>query len=109
MKPMYTSTAAGLPAMAAMVLTEAKIPAMIADWLQERGARGFIGEYGVPKNDIRWNAVLDTFMEHIHAYGLSGTYWAGGKNWNNYALDCSPTNNYTEDSNQMEVLEKYVD
>ncbi len=78
-------------------------------WLQERGARGFIGEYGVPKNDIRWNAVLDTFMEHIHAYGLSGTYWAGGKNWNNYALDCSPTNNYTEDSNQMEVLEKYVD
>ncbi|GHC05747.1 glycoside hydrolase family 5 protein [Cerasicoccus arenae] len=78
-------------------------------WLQEKDARGFLGEYGVPKNDVRWLPVLDNFMAHIHAYGLSGTYWAGGENWSNYVLDCSPTNNYTVDSNQMSVLENYTE
>lgn len=78
-------------------------------WLQEKGARGFIGEYGTPNNDIRWNPILDGFMSHMHAYGLSGTYWAGGKNWSNYPLDCSPTNNYTVDAIQMDVLENYTD
>ncbi len=78
-------------------------------WLQEKGARGFIGEYGTPKNDVLWNEVLDGFMSHMHAYGLSGTYWAGGKNWSNYPLDCSPTNNYTVDAIQMDVLENYTD
>lgn len=78
-------------------------------WLQEKGYRGFVGEYGVPKNDIRWNPLLDEFMSHITSHGLSGTYWAGGENWNNYPLDCSPTNNYTTDSNQMIVLEQYGD
>jgi endoglucanase len=77
-------------------------------WLQERNARGFIGEYGTPKTDARWNRVLEPFMSHITAYGLSGTYWAGGKNWNNYQLDCSPTDNYTVDALQMEVLEQYT-
>jgi aryl-phospho-beta-D-glucosidase BglC (GH1 family) len=77
-------------------------------WLQEKGARGFIGEYGVPKDDIRWMPLMDTFLSHINAYGLSSTYWSAGENWNNYALDCSPTQNYTVDSNQMKVLETYV-
>jgi hypothetical protein len=78
-------------------------------WLQEKGARGFIGEYGIPKDDIRWNPILDNFMSHMYRYGLSGTYWAAGKNWNNYDLDCSPTNDYATDAIQMEILEKYVD
>ncbi|MCB1129819.1 MAG: glycoside hydrolase family 5 protein [Verrucomicrobiae bacterium] len=78
-------------------------------WLQERGAWGFIGEYGTPKNDGRWNNVLEPFLFHLQAYGLSGTYWAGGKNWNNYALDCSPSSNYTVDAVQMQVLETYSD
>ncbi|WP_269522241.1 glycoside hydrolase family 5 protein [Coraliomargarita parva] len=78
-------------------------------WCQEKGVRGFIGEYGTPKDDIRWNNVLDPFMSHIQAYGMSGTYWAGGKNWSDYALDCSPTNSYTVDSFQMEVLENYTE
>ncbi len=78
-------------------------------WLQEKGARGFIGEYGTPKNDIRWNPILDGFMSHMHAYGLSGTYWAGGQDWSDYSLDCSPTNSYTVDAIQMDVLENYTE
>jgi endoglucanase len=77
-------------------------------WLQERNARGFFGEYGIPKNDVRWNPILDRFLKYIFSNGTSGTYWAGGMHWNNYPLDCSPTNNYTNDAQQMEVLEDHV-
>ncbi|WP_269539018.1 glycoside hydrolase family 5 protein [Cerasicoccus fimbriatus] len=77
-------------------------------WLQEKNARGFIGEFGVPNNDARWNVLLDEFMAHISAYGMSGTYWAGGENWGNYALDISPTNSYTTDAIPMQVLENYA-
>lgn len=77
-------------------------------WLQQRGARGFVGEYGIPKNDARWKPILDTFLSYLFANGLSGTYWAGGMHWSNYLLDCSPTSNYTVDAPQMDVLEDYA-
>ncbi|WP_309383843.1 glycoside hydrolase family 5 protein [Cerasicoccus frondis] len=77
-------------------------------WLQEKGYRGFIGEYGVPNNDVRWNTLLGEFMAHISAYGVSGTYWAGGQNWGSYPLDISPTNNYSTDSIPMDVIEDYT-
>jgi endoglucanase len=78
------------------------------EWLEERGARGFIGEYGVPGNDPRWLTVLDNFLAYIQAHGLSGTYWAGGPWWGSYALSCEPTNNFTADRPQMSVLEDYT-
>jgi hypothetical protein len=78
-------------------------------WLQEKGARGFIGEYGIPKDDVRWNTILDNFMSHMYDYGLSGTYWAAGQDWNDYDLDCSPSSDYSTDAIQMEILEKYTD
>lgn len=77
-------------------------------WLQEHHARGFIGEFGTPKTDVRWNRVLEPVVSHIAAYGLNSTYWAGGKNWGNYQLDCSPTSDYTVDSIQMDVLEQHI-
>jgi len=83
--------------------------APFATWLQKMGARGFIGEYGIPDNDVRWNTILDTFMSYLSANGLSGTYWAGGMHWGSYILDCSPSDNYTVDAPQMEVLEDYAD
>ncbi|MFA6289534.1 MAG: glycoside hydrolase family 5 protein [Opitutaceae bacterium] len=76
-------------------------------WLQERGAKGFIGEYGVPNNDSRWNVVLDNFLAYLDANGVSGTYWAGGPWWGSYPLSCEPTNNYTVDKPQMSVLQNY--
>lgn len=77
------------------------------EWLQERGAKGFIGEYGVPGDDARWNTVLDNFLAYLDANGVSGTYWAGGPWWGNYSLSCEPTNNFTTDRPQMSVLEQY--
>jgi len=76
-------------------------------WLQERGAKGFIGEYGVPGNDSRWLTVLDNFLAYLDANGVSGTYWAGGPWWGSYALSCEPTSNFTVDKPQMAVLKDY--
>ena len=75
-------------------------------WLQQHGAQGFIGEFGVPGNDPRWLTVLDNFVAAMQASGLSGTYWAGGPWWGNYALSIEPSNG--QDKPQMDVLEKYT-
>jgi len=72
------------------------------DWLKVHHARGFIGEFGVPNNDPRWNEVLDRFLHYLHKNGISGTYWAGGPIWHNYILSCEPAAGV--DAPQMKVL-----
>ncbi|MEZ0217898.1 MAG: cellulase family glycosylhydrolase [Rariglobus sp.] len=77
-------------------------------WLKQRGARGLIGEFGVPNNDARWNVVLDRFLAYLYANGVSGTYWAGGPWWSTgYTLSCEPTSNFTVDKPQMSILQNY--
>ena len=77
-------------------------------WLKQKGARGMIGEYGVPNNDARWNVVLDKFLSYLYANGVSGTYWAGGPWWSSsYTLSVEPTSNFTVDKPQMSVLQNY--
>jgi endoglucanase len=44
-------------------------------WLQQNGARGFLGEFGVPGGDSRWLTVLDNFLATLQKAGISGTYW----------------------------------
>src|SRR5690606_34479588 len=103
------------PAPTTKVMTTKAPPPMIGvdrvtefvEWLDEKGAKGFIGEYGVPGNDSRWLTVLDNFLAYLDANGVSGTYWAGGPWWGSYQLSCEPTNNYTTDKPQMSVLEDY--
>lgn len=53
-------------------------------WLEERGARGFIGEFGVPSDDPRWQVALDNMLAAMNDYGLSGTYWGAGPWFNGY-------------------------
>ncbi|MEZ0497958.1 cellulase family glycosylhydrolase [Sphingomonas sp. IW22] len=53
-------------------------------WLEEKGAKGFIGEFGVPSDDPRWQVVLDNFLETLNEYGLSGTYWGAGSWFDGY-------------------------
>lgn len=55
-------------------------------WLEEKGAKGFIGEFGVPSDDPRWQVVLDNFLETLNEYGLSGTYWGAGSWFDGYRL-----------------------
>jgi aryl-phospho-beta-D-glucosidase BglC (GH1 family) len=50
-------------------------------WCRTRNARCFLGEYGVPRDDARWNTVLDNFLAHLDVEGIGGTYWLGGGDW----------------------------
>jgi endoglucanase len=69
-------------------------------WLQTNNLKGFIGEYGVPADDVRWLDVLDTFMVYLKANHIGGAYWDCAN------LNCDPySGNY--DSEQMSVLEKF--
>jgi endoglucanase len=78
------------------------------EWLEARGARGFLGEYAVPRDDSRWLTTLNNYMAYIQAHGLSGTYWAGGAWWPSDNLtNCEPTSNPTTDRPQMSVLDDY--
>lgn len=74
-------------------------------WLETFGKRGFVGEYGVPGNDSRWNTTLDKFLNYLDQHRIGGTYWAGGPWWGSYTLSVEPSGNV--DKPQMSVLSKY--
>lgn len=76
------------------------------EWLAARGARGFIGEFGVPGDDPRWLEVLDRFMAYLAENGIGGTYWAGGPWWGSYPLSVEPADG--RDRPQIAVLERYA-
>jgi endoglucanase len=78
------------------------------DWLRKYNKKGFVGEYGIPDDDPRWNTVLENMLIYLRDNGVPGTYWSAGPRWGGYRLAVQPTNNYTTDRPQMKVLEKYT-
>lgn len=48
------------------------------NWLNQKGARGFIGEYNVPPWAGNSLEVLNNFMKELKKYGIPSTLWAGG-------------------------------
>ena len=72
------------------------------EWLREHHARGFIGEFGVPGDDLRWLETMDRFLAAMKTHGLGGTYWAAGPWWGDYPLSVEPRDG--EDRPQMEAL-----
>lgn len=76
------------------------------NWLKANNFRGFIGEYGVPRNDVRWLTVLDNFLSYIKSNNINGTYWAGGAWWGDYTLSIEPKNSI--DAPQMSIVQNYL-
>ena len=76
------------------------------NWLKSNGKKGFVGEFGVPKNDKRWLVVLDNFLHYLTANGISGSYWAAGPWWKNYPLSLHPVAG--NDQPQMGIYAKYL-
>lgn len=76
-------------------------------WLKKYNLRGFVGEYGIPDDDERWNETLDLFMSYLQRNGINGTYWAAGPWWpaDNF-MAVSPVEG--TDRPQMKVLGKYM-
>jgi endoglucanase len=60
------------------------------EWLAEHGARGFIGEFGVPQDDPRWLEVLHHALEYLREHRIGGTQWAAGSLWGDYPLSLQP-------------------
>ncbi len=85
------------------------------DWLRENNLRGYIGEYGVPDDDVRWLTTLDNFLKHLKDNCINGTYWAGGPRWGTDKMAIDPTDD-TGESNpadgterpQMGIVEKHT-
>lgn len=76
-------------------------------WLKERKARGFLGEFGVPRDDPRWLEVLDRFVAKLKAEGIGGTYWGGGSWFGENHLSMDAAKDGT-DRPQMAVMVKHL-
>jgi len=73
-------------------------------WCRSNNARCYLGEFGVPDSDPRWWDVLHDFLKTLDDAQVSGSYWAAGEWWGNYALSVQPTNNYAVDRPQLPYL-----
>jgi len=76
-------------------------------FLKRTGAKGFIGEYGVPADDARWLTVMDGFLKSATAAGIDTTYWSAGQWWGSYPLSIQPADG--NDKPQMTVLQRYME
>ncbi len=73
------------------------------NWCKANNAPCYLGEYGIPNDDARWNTVLDNFLKALDAAAMPGTYWAAGEWWGNYRLSVQPIN-FAIDRPQTPVL-----
>lgn len=76
-------------------------------WLVKNNKQGFIGEYGAPGNDPRWNTLMDNMLQYLQKHGVPATYWSAGPRWGSYPLSIQPDDNYAADKPQMTVVSKY--
>lgn len=75
-------------------------------WLRENNLRGFIGEYGIPDEDERWQVCLDNFLSYLQENGINGTYWAAGPWWGKNFMAIQPIDGVERP--QMKIVEKYL-
>ncbi|WP_295771605.1 glycoside hydrolase family 5 protein [uncultured Mucilaginibacter sp.] len=74
-------------------------------WLKNNNKRGFVGEYGVPRNDARWLVVLENMLKYLNANCVNGCYWAAGPRWpEDEHLSIQP---WHGDLPQTAILQKY--
>lgn len=77
------------------------------DWVQKKNVRGFVGEYGVPRNDPRWLPVLQNLLAYLADNGVGGAYWCTGPNTVNNPLTAEPLNGV--DRPQMPLIAAHHD
>lgn len=85
-----------------------ELVAPFVGWLKENGLRGFVGEYGIPDSDPRWEVTLDNFLSYLSKNGVNAAYWASGPWWGEGAMMIVPTYRGGEEYPQVKVLEKYT-
>jgi endoglucanase len=81
----------------------------VTQWLRTHNRRGFLGEFGVPRTELSYQA-LDRMLNFIHMNDdawLGWTYWAAGPWWGEYHFTVEPTAT-GQDRPQMAILERYL-
>lgn len=77
------------------------------EWLARHGARGHIGEFGIPYDDPRWLEIMDNMLAYLREHCIPLAYWAAGSHWGrNYPMSVEPQDG--EDRPQWAVLQKYL-
>ncbi|SHJ51552.1 Cellulase (glycosyl hydrolase family 5), partial [Pseudomonas luteola] len=77
------------------------------EWLKKHGKRGYIGEFGVPDNNPRWNILMDNMLAYLKENCVPASYWAAGPGWGNYFMSVEPINGVERP--QWPTLKKYMD
>jgi endoglucanase len=75
-------------------------------WCQKNRVRGFLGEYGIPAGDKRWQKVLARFLHALNDAGMDSCYWAAGERWGNYPLSIQPRRGFLKAAPQLHVLKQ---
>jgi len=86
------------------------------EWLIEKNVKGILGEFGVPRSDVRWLTMLDEVLAYLKENKVSGTYWVAGNGYANDHVSVQPLWNkkedpalaFTQERAQMRILEKYI-
>jgi endoglucanase len=75
-------------------------------WCQSNRVRGFLGEYGVPGNDERWQKMLARFVRALDDAGMDSCYWAAGEWWGDYPLSIQPRRDFEQAAPQLRILKR---
>jgi endoglucanase len=81
------------------------------EWLKKHNARGYIGEYGVPADNLKWIKVQDKFLSYARANNLDTTAWGGGPWWpkdNPLSLEKGPAGEKSVTGPEKENLKSVV-
>jgi endoglucanase len=73
-------------------------------WCRSNGATGFLGEFGIPGADERWQGVLARFLDELDRANMEGCYWAAGEWWGDYPLSIQPRKTAQKAAPQLRVL-----
>jgi endoglucanase len=77
-----------------------------AGWCARNRVRGFLGEYGVPRDDARWHEVAERFLARLDALGMDSCAWAAGEWWGSYPLSLQPGHAFVTDAPFLRRLKR---
>lgn len=75
-------------------------------WCRKNRVRGFLGEFGVPGSDERWQKVLVRFLRALDDADMDSCYWAAGEWWGDYPLSIQPRRDFEQAAPQMRILRR---
>jgi endoglucanase len=75
-------------------------------WCRANRVPGFLGEFGIPGGDARWQPVLARFLEALDAASMDSCYWAAGEWWGAYPLSLQPRQDFQQPAPQLRLVER---